>query len=48
VTHKCPPNLTGRMPCCGKTLFEVPRLDKVTLFACDVTCEGEGRWRSGD
>lgn len=28
------------MPCCGRTPFEVPRTDRITLDPALVTCEG--------
>lgn len=36
--HKCPPLGSGIMPCCGKTPFEVPRTDRMTLDRTQVTC----------
>ncbi len=38
VTHKCPPVGTGVTPCCGKTLFELPRIDRITEHSRHVTC----------
>ena len=37
-THQCPPNGgSGLMPCCGRTPFEVPRTDRMTVDGV-VTC----------
>jgi hypothetical protein len=38
VTHACPPDGGGLMPCCGQTPFEVPRTDRMTLDPAQVTC----------
>jgi hypothetical protein len=38
VTHQCPPDSGGLMPCCGLTPFEVPRTDRMTLDPALVTC----------
>lgn len=38
VTHRCPPKGSGLMPCCGRTPFEVPTWDRMTLDAALVTC----------
>lgn len=43
VTHHCPPDGGGLMPCCGLTPFEVPRTDRMTLATELVTCTGEKR-----
>lgn len=38
--HACPPEgVSGVMPCCGKTPFEVPRTDRLTSTE-EVTCRG--------
>lgn len=37
--HRCPPGESGLMPCCGKTPFEVPRSDRMTLDGAKVTCQ---------
>lgn len=37
-THQCPPEGSGIMPCCGRTPFEVPRTDRMTLDSDSVTC----------
>jgi len=39
IVHACPPDLTSIMPCCGRTPFEVPRSDRITVDGT-VTCEG--------
>lgn len=41
VTHECPPEGRGTMPCCGLTPFEVPRTDRMTLDESLVTCYDE-------
>ena len=43
VTHLCPPDGGGLMPCCGLTPFEVPRTDQMTLDPALVTCGKEGQ-----
>jgi hypothetical protein len=39
-THMCPPVGVYLTPCCGKTPFELPKGDRLTLDADDVTCSG--------
>lgn len=38
LTHACPPSGSGIMPCCGRTPFDVPRYDRMTLEPSRVTC----------
>jgi len=38
LTHACPPDGSGVMPCCGKTPFEVPPTDRITQDPNLVTC----------
>lgn len=38
--HMCPPDGAVTMPCCGRTPFEVPRSDRMTIYSEDVTCKG--------
>lgn len=38
VTHRCPPDGSGIMPCCGRTGFEVPPSDRITVHPTLVTC----------
>lgn len=38
VTHRCPPDGSGTMPCCGRTPFEVSRRDRMTVHDDLVTC----------
>lgn len=40
ITHQCPPDGSGIMPCCGRTPFEVARTDRMTLEATRVDCKG--------
>jgi hypothetical protein len=40
ITHQCPPEGSGIMPCCGKTPFEVPWTDRLTLDPTLVNCTG--------
>lgn len=40
VTHQCPAWGAATMPCCGKTPFEVPRSDHMTVKVYLVTCRG--------
>lgn len=37
IIHQCPPRGSGVMPCCGRTPFEVPRTDRMTIDGI-VTC----------
>jgi hypothetical protein len=41
VVHRCPPEGTSVMPCCGRTPFEVATTDRLTVHAEHVTCETE-------
>jgi hypothetical protein len=36
--HLSPPEGSGLFPCCGKSPFEVPRSDRVTLDAAKASC----------
>lgn len=38
VVHECPPESSGLTPCCGKTPFELPKKDRLTLDPKLVTC----------
>ena len=38
LTHRCPPGREAVMPCCGRTPFEVPMTDRMTVDAKLVTC----------
>lgn len=38
VTHACPPGDAACTPCCGRTPFELPRTDRLTLDPSLVTC----------
>lgn len=41
IVHACPPDGGGGlMPCCGRTPFEVPRTDRMTVQGELVTCKG--------
>lgn len=40
VLHRIPPNGSGLTPCCGRTLFELPRTDRTTEVPWQVTCKG--------
>lgn len=39
ITHACPPGDAGLTPCCGRTPFELPRTDRMTLEAHLVNCK---------
>lgn len=39
VVHRCPPMGSGVTPCCGRTPFELPRFDRITLDPKLVTCK---------
>jgi hypothetical protein len=47
VTHRCPPEGSGIMPCCGRTPFEVLD-DRITLDDSLVTCRRPGWWVVSD
>jgi hypothetical protein len=38
LTHACPPDGSGLMPCCGRTPFEVSSMDRLTIEDRLVTC----------
>lgn len=38
VAHACPPKGSGVMPCCGRTPFEAPRTDRISVDPFEVTC----------
>lgn len=38
ITHRCPPEGSGVMPCCGRTPFEVSRSHRLTVHDELVTC----------
>lgn len=38
VTHRCPPKGEGTTPCCGRTPFELPETDRLTVDDALVTC----------
>jgi hypothetical protein len=38
VVHRCPPDTTGIMPCCGKPIMEAPKTDRITTEVERVTC----------
>lgn len=38
LTHRCPPKGAAVMPCCGRTPFEVPRTDRMTVDSKLVSC----------
>lgn len=40
--HRCPPKGEGILPCCGRTPFEVPGTDRMTVDEALVTCAGPG------
>ncbi|MER8002971.1 hypothetical protein [Streptomyces sp. NPDC095613] len=39
VVHGCPPDGSGLTPCCGRTPFELPRGDRISVEA-PATCTG--------
>lgn len=39
IVHACPPEGSGLTPCCGRTPFELPYSDRMTLTGL-VTCVG--------
>ena len=43
ITHHCPPGQQSLTPCCGKTPFELPHTDRMTLDPAMVTC-GRTDW----
>jgi hypothetical protein len=38
VVHRCPPKSWAVTPCCGRTPFELPRTDRMTVDSEQVTC----------
>ena len=40
VTHQCPPEGSGVMPCCGRSPIGVPPYHRITLDPALVTCAG--------
>ncbi len=38
VTHACPADGSQVTPCCGRTPFDLPRTDRLTLDPRLVTC----------
>lgn len=38
TTHGCPPRGSGETPCCGRSPFELPSTDRITLDDALVTC----------
>lgn len=43
IIHLIPPIGSGIMPCCGKTPFDVPKTDRMTLDRAKVTCRLEAK-----
>lgn len=41
ITHKTPPGESSIMPCCGRTPFEVPPMDRMAMDDEYVTCPGD-------
>lgn len=48
ITHRCPPEGLGAMPCCGRTPFEVPGWHRMAVDDSYVTCEGIPASESND
>lgn len=44
VVHACPPVGEGLTPCCGRTPFELPHTDRLTVDE-EVTCPGDPHHR---
>lgn len=40
ITHLCPEVGSGVTGCCGRTPFELPQTDRLTLDSVAVTCSG--------
>lgn len=40
ITHACPPEGSGLTPCCGRSPFELPMTDRMTLEPELVNCRG--------
>jgi hypothetical protein len=38
VVHGCPPDGSGLTTCCGRTPFELPRVDRMSTDPAAVTC----------
>jgi len=43
VVHLCPPDDFMTTPCCGRTVFEVPPDQRLTLDPSAVTCYADMR-----
>lgn len=41
IRHEAPALLASVTPCCGRTIFELPRADQVTTARESVTCGRE-------
>jgi hypothetical protein len=41
IVHACPPDGSGVTPCCNLTPFELPRTQRMTTDATEVTCQGQ-------
>lgn len=38
TVHRCPPHGESLTPCCGRTPFELPRTERITVDDLLVTC----------
>lgn len=46
TVHGCPPDGSGLTPCCGRTLFELPRTDRMATDPDLITCTNEAEHRA--
>jgi hypothetical protein len=38
--HECPPRGSSLTPCCGRSPFEIPAYDRLTVDPAYITCTG--------
>lgn len=45
IVHACPPGsaLIEKLPCCGRSMIDVPLTERISLDGSEVTCQGPDR-----
>lgn len=43
IVHRCPPEGEAETPCCGRIVFELPSLERISTDPQLVTCDGPFR-----
>lgn len=38
MVHACPPGTTEKLPCCGRSMIDVPLTERISLDGSEVTC----------